>query len=73
MLGSEAIILLQAGTHTLHAKVTADLALERNLRVGGGTQWVLESAQLYFFARHSSHNGDAVDDEITLYSPYQGV
>jgi len=75
MLGSEAIILLRIGTQTLQAKVTADLALERNLRVGFWARWILEPEQLYFFMRHHGDNSDitdvTTDDEVTLYSPYR--
>lgn len=75
MLGSEAIVLLRIGTQTLQAKVTADVALERNLRVGFWVRWILEPEQLYFFARHHVDNSDitdaATDDEVTLYSPYR--
>lgn len=75
MLGSEAIVLLRIGTQTLQAKVTADVALERNLRVGFWVRWILEPEQLYFFARHHIDNSDitdaATDDEVTLYSPYR--
>ncbi|MFN5856134.1 MAG: ABC transporter ATP-binding protein [Pseudanabaenaceae cyanobacterium] len=75
MLGSEAIVLLRIGTQTLQAKVTADVALECNLRVGFWVRWILEPEQLYFFARHHIDNSDitdaATDDEVTLYSPYR--
>ncbi|MEI6428275.1 MAG: ATP-binding cassette domain-containing protein [Pseudanabaena sp. ELA607] len=70
MLGAEAIILLRIGTQTLQAKVTADLALQRQLRVGFWAQWVLEPEQLYFFARHGNDPAAGHDDEVTLHSPY---